>query len=48
VLNSERRPRAEYLMLHLATCWTINGRPSRGRVWTTGGYRKVCVEPVCY
>jgi len=43
VLNVERNPRPNYLVLHHATCSTISGRPSRGGPWT-GPYIKVCSE----
>lgn len=41
VLNCERSPRPGYLVLHRATCWTINGRSARGKSWT-GPYLKAC------
>jgi hypothetical protein len=41
VLNVERSPRSNYLILHRATCRTISGRPTRGGPWT-GPYIKVC------
>jgi hypothetical protein len=41
VLNVERSPRPNYLILHRATCRTITGRPARGGPWT-GPYIKVC------
>jgi hypothetical protein len=41
VLNVNRRPRPNYLILHRATCRTISGRPTRGGPWT-GQYIKVC------
>jgi hypothetical protein len=44
VINCERRPRASYLKLHPADCWTISGTPSRGRRWTTGDYLKACAD----
>ena len=31
------------IWLHRATCWTINGRPARGRTWT-GPYIKSCSQ----
>ena len=39
VLNCGRPPSPSYLMLHRATCRTINGAP--GRKWTVS-YQKVC------
>ena len=41
VLNCERPPRPSYLMVHRATCRTINGAP--GRHWTAT-YQKVCAD----
>jgi hypothetical protein len=41
VLNCERPPRPSYLILHRATCRTINGKP--GRRWTAT-YQKVCAD----
>jgi hypothetical protein len=41
VLNSNRSPRPDYLILHRATCRTISGKPTRGGPWT-GPYIKVC------
>ncbi len=41
VVNCDRQPRAGYLKLHRATCYTIIGNPARGERWTTL-YRKVC------
>ena len=48
VLNTTRPPSASYLLLHHASCWTISGRPARGRSWTKD-YVKVCSEtrPEC-
>lgn len=43
VLNVARPPRANYLILHRASCRTISGRPARGGPWT-GPYIKVCSE----
>jgi hypothetical protein len=43
VLNAARNPRPNYLILHRATCRTINGRPTRGGPWT-GAYIKVCSD----
>lgn len=39
VVNCARQPTSDYLVLHWADCWTINGTQSR---WTTGDYAKVC------
>ena len=44
VVNAERNPRPEYLILHRATCGTITGVPARGSRWTTGGFLKACSE----
>lgn len=44
VVNCHRRPSANYLVLHRATCGTITGVPARGRTWTEGDYAKVCSE----
>ncbi len=41
VLNTERSPRQAYLILHRATCHTINGEPARGTKWTHD-FIKVC------
>jgi hypothetical protein len=46
VINCERRPRAGYLMLHLASCHTIRGIPDRGDTWTTADYMKVCADTI--
>lgn len=43
VLNTGRSPRPNYLILHRATCRTINGRPPRGGPWTSA-YIKVCSD----
>jgi len=43
VLNAARSPRPDYLILHRATCRTINGTPTRGGPWT-GPYIKVCAD----
>ena len=32
----------DWVVLHKATCSTIKGEPSRGEVWTSGQYLKVC------
>lgn len=34
VLNVNRSPRPDYLILHRASCRTISGRPTRGGPWT--------------
>jgi hypothetical protein len=39
VVNCYRNPTPDYLMLHWADCYTINGSESQ---WTTGDYAKVC------
>jgi hypothetical protein len=44
VLNSYRKPSANYLPLHRASCWTITGKPARGDRWTTGDFIKVCAD----
>lgn len=41
VINCDRTPKANYIILHTARCYTINGRPARGKVWT-GPYIKIC------
>ncbi len=41
VLNSERRPRSTYLVLHRAGCGTISGAPARGKTFTSP-FRKTC------
>ncbi len=41
VINTGRTPGAAYLMLHRASCATINGTPARGTTFT-GDYVKVC------
>jgi hypothetical protein len=40
VLNAARHPTPAYLMLHRASCHTINGTPTRGTRWT-GDYIKI-------
>jgi hypothetical protein len=40
VLNCERSPRADYIVLHRSTCNTISGTPARGDAWTKD-YMKV-------
>ena len=34
VLNTNRTPTPEYLILHKATCPSISGLPSKGEFWT--------------
>lgn len=41
VLNTYRRPRADYLRLHRSSCRLINGTPANGARWTAD-YIKVC------
>jgi uncharacterized protein (TIGR00725 family) len=41
ILNCHREPKATYLVLHTAQCWTLNQLPEGGSSWTTM-YRKVC------
>ena len=41
VVNCERHPKPNYLVLHRADRTTINGTPSHGGRWTHD-YRKVC------
>jgi hypothetical protein len=41
VINTERSPRAAYVMLHRSSCRTIGGTPIRGGQWTHD-YIKVC------
>jgi hypothetical protein len=45
VLNCERDPKPNYLVLHLANCTTISGTPSHGVYWTRD-LRKVCADSV--
>ena len=45
VLNCYRNPTPSYLVMHRATCWSINGTPSRGRSWTNDP-KKVCADTV--
>ena len=45
VVNCERDPKANYVVLHRADCSSINGTPTRGRLWTHT-YRKVCAGSV--
>jgi hypothetical protein len=42
VVNSLRQPRADYLILHRATCKSISRTPPEPIRWTTGDYIKVC------
>jgi len=39
VVNCYRNPAPDYLILHWADCYTINGTHAQ---WTTGDYAKVC------
>jgi hypothetical protein len=41
VLNTARPPTPTYLILHRASCYTINGNPPRGTRWTAD-YQKIC------
>jgi hypothetical protein len=41
VLNTDRSPRATYLILHRASCRMISGEPPGGKRWTYD-YVKVC------
>jgi hypothetical protein len=41
VVNSERTPKADYLVLHRADCSSISGTPSHGVLWTRD-FRKIC------
>jgi hypothetical protein len=43
VLNANNPPNARYLVAHRASCFTINGTPSRGKDWTKK-YIKVCAN----
>ncbi len=45
VVNCEQDPMPAYLVLHRATCPTINGTPSHG-VHGTRDFRKVCAGSV--
>lgn len=40
VVNSYAHPTPSYLVLHRATCWTINGLAGAGNALTS--YRKTC------
>jgi hypothetical protein len=46
VVNCYKPPKPTYLMLHIATCYTINGTPARGKTWVEGGFDKMCSESV--
>lgn len=46
VLNCERRPRPEYLMLHRSLCAHITEDDSTMSNWTTKNYIKVCSTEV--
>lgn len=41
VVNTARRPEANYVVLHRATCGTISSKPARGSQWTKD-YIKIC------
>ena len=41
VINTTRTPSAAYLMLHRATCWTINRLQPQATTFT-GDYSKLC------
>ena len=41
VINTYRKPNANYLILHRATCGTITGTPARGDQWTRD-FIKIC------
>lgn len=43
VVNCYRNPTTDYLMLHCADCYTINGT---NLPWTTGDFAKVCSPTV--
>lgn len=43
VLNANNPPNARYLIAHRASCHSIIGTPSRGKIWTQR-YIKVCGE----
>lgn len=43
VVNCDRNPKANYLMLHRVSCHSISGAPSRGDAWTIA-YMKVCAD----
>jgi hypothetical protein len=42
VINCNRSPSPDYMILHYADCYTISEPPPRGMTWTTGDYIKVC------
>jgi hypothetical protein len=42
VVNARKRIDPTYLILHKASCGTINGKPARGDCWTTGNFVKAC------
>lgn len=44
VVNSQRNPVPNYLVLHRANCTWIN--PPRFTVWTTGNYIKICADTI--
>lgn len=41
VLNCEKSPRATYLILHKASCYTINDLQKQAESWTEK-YNKIC------
>jgi hypothetical protein len=43
VLNCERHPKADYLIVYAATCRSVTGRQTAGSHWTKG-YIKICAE----
>jgi hypothetical protein len=45
VLNCDRTPKAAYLVVHRASCGTINGTPTRGSTFTTA-YLKVGADSI--
>jgi hypothetical protein len=45
VLNCDRSPSDDYVILHRADCHTIDGRPARGKSWTEH-YQKVCADSI--
>lgn len=42
VVNSNRKPTANYLRLHRATCTSISRTAAEPIRWTSGGYIKTC------